>query len=208
LQADFSRRALVYEFHDGTPGIPLSFIPQSGAARSDAPLGGNTGHFGVYEPGAAHGAVAVMNEVPIVRHAVLGAVLRHWGNHDAVGQFEVAELERQKHRRARLFGAAVGCQPAFVVRHEARIAQLQVFMADALAAREQAVGKLLRRQVRVARDVLEPLHPIARGALQLEHLDVTLLVVGAEGAVQAGAAGDVVSQRDGVFHGELRARAY
>src|SRR6202020_2317150 len=82
LQADFSRRALVYEFHDGTPGIPLSFIPQSRAARSDAPLGGNTGHFGVYEPGAAHGTVAVMNEVPIVRHAVLGAVLRHWGNHD------------------------------------------------------------------------------------------------------------------------------
>ena len=81
-------------------------------------------------------------------------------------------------------------------------------MADALAAGEQAVGELLRRQVHVARHVLEPFHAIARGALQLA-------------APRDGAPSDrrraqrpdlrsqvdVPGEGDGIFHGELGARA-
>ena len=55
--------------------------------------------------------------------------------------------------------------------HEARIAQAQVLVTDALAAGQQAVGELLGLEVRVARDVLEPLHGVAGGVLQLQHLE-------------------------------------
>ncbi len=84
-------------------------------------------------------------------------------------------------------------------------------MTDALATGEQTVGELLRREVRITRDVLEPFHAVARGALQLEHLHVALLAVGAERPIEVGAARDaardVAAQRYGVFHGELGAGA-
>ena len=55
-------------------------------------------------------------------------------------------------------------------------------------AREQAVGELLRLEMRIARDVLEPFHAVARRALQLEHLEIAFRPVALEpGADIAGA---------------------
>ena len=90
---------------------------------------------------------------------------------------------------------------------ETRVAQLQVVVPDALAAGEQAVGKLARRQARVARYILEPLHTVARCALQLEYLDTALFLVGAEGCLQVRRAGYVARERDGILHRELGAGA-
>jgi hypothetical protein len=52
--------------------------------------------------------------------------------------------------------------PVLVVLDVPLVAQAQVLVADALAARQQRVGELLRRQVDVAVDVLEPLGRVAR----------------------------------------------
>jgi hypothetical protein len=50
----------------------------------------------------------------------------------------------------------------------------QVLVADALAAGQQGVGELLRLQMRVAGDVLEPFGGIARRRLDAQHLDLAL----------------------------------
>ena len=85
-------------------------------------------------------------------------------------EVHVAQFERQEHRRdGAVRGAAVGAsgEPAFDTLEPRAVAQAQVLVADALAAGQQAVGELLRLEVGVARDVLEPLGRVARGGLQL-----------------------------------------
>ena len=72
---------------------------------------------------------------------------------------------------ARALHAGGGGDPVFVVLDVALVAQAQVLVADALAARQQRVGELLGRQVDVAVDVLEPLGRVARRVLDLQHLD-------------------------------------
>ena len=80
-------------------------------------------------------------------------------------------------------------------------------MTDALAAGEQAVGELLWLEMRVARDVLEPLHAVARRALQFQRLQVAFRPIAFEARADILGGRHLRDQRDGVFHGELRARA-
>ena len=61
--------------------------------RGDAAFGGDGAGFGEDEGGAADGARAEMNEVPIVGETVGAGILAHRGNHDAVAKFCVANLE-------------------------------------------------------------------------------------------------------------------
>jgi hypothetical protein len=82
--------------------------------------------------------------------------------------------------RAAVDAGALG-DPVLVALDVLPVAQAQVLVADALAAREQGIGELLRRQVDVARDVLEPLGRIARGVLDLEHFDAAHRLVLAQG---------------------------
>ena len=56
-----------------------------------------------------------------------------------------------------------------------RIALAQVFVRDALRAREQRVSELLGLERCVARDVLEPFRRIARGVLDAQHVDAARL---------------------------------
>src|SRR5882724_851059 len=88
LQAELRGRVAVYEFHDPLPCIPLCFIPQAGAAGSDAALRGDAGHLGIDEPSSAERSMAVVNEVPIIRDTVFRAVLSHWRYHDAIGELQ------------------------------------------------------------------------------------------------------------------------
>src|ERR1700722_10042210 len=78
-------------------------------------------------------------------------------------------------------------------------------MSDPLTAGEEAIGKLPRRQARMARDVLEPFHAVARSALQLQDLDTALLLVCSERALKLSCAGDVAREADSVLHGKLGA---
>ena len=82
-------------------------------------------------------------------------------------------------------------------------------MADPLAARQQAVGELLRLQVRVARDVLEPLGGVACGGLQLQHFDAPFGFVGGRAQLECrGPAWSMrLGQTDGILQRELRAGA-
>ena len=63
-------------------------------------------------------------------------------------------------------------QPASFHNHPASsIAQTQVFMADALGACHERVGKLLDLHAAVALHVFKPLGRVAGGVLDFQHLD-------------------------------------
>ena len=80
-------------------------------------------------------------------------------------------------------------------------------MADALAAGEQAVCELLGLQVHVAVDVLEPLHPISGGALQLERFGLALaLVLSQRRHDVSGALAQYPRERHRILHGQLGTR--
>jgi hypothetical protein len=146
--------------------------------------------------------------MPIVRNSVDRGVLRHRRHHDSVGKLEIAQPERQKHRRAAAVRDAGALREAALdVTDESRIAELQIVVTDTLAAGQQAVRELQRFQVRIARDVLEPLHAIARRALQLERFELALFLVALQRAADVAAARDLATQRNCIFHRELRARA-
>ena len=115
-------------------------------------------------------AAAEVHEVVVVGHAIAARVLRHRRHDDAIAQRQAAQRERREHRRHRL-GLAAGASriPGLHAGDEALVAQAQVLVRNALAARQQAVGELLRLERRVALDVLEPLGRIARGVLDLQH---------------------------------------
>ena len=63
----FARQCACTKLDDARPGGLLGVVPQPGAARRDAGLGRGAGHLGEDQPGAAHGAGAVMREVEVVR---------------------------------------------------------------------------------------------------------------------------------------------
>ena len=207
LQTDFGRRMAMHELDDAPPGIALCLIPQTGTAGGNARFGRHAGHLGVHQTGAARRPVSVMNQMPIIGYPILRAILRHRRDHHAIRQFHAAQLERQEHGRRCALRSSMRGQPALVGFNEGRIAQLQIVVANALAAGQQAVGKLFRGQVRVPRHILEPIHPVARGALQLEHFDVAFLLIRAERGVPIRRRRHVAGQGNGVFHGKLGAGA-
>jgi hypothetical protein len=137
---------------------------------------------------------AEMHQVVVAGDAVDRGVLRHRRDDDAV-------LERRAAQRngvniggigpcgATRWRPGGGGDPVFVALDVDLVAQAQVLVADALAAREQRVGELLGRQVDVAVDVLEPLGRVARRVLDLQHLDAAHRLVVLE------RAGEVAGRR-------------
>ena len=210
LQADLGVGLGVDEVDDALPGGLGSGAVGAGAAGADPALGGHAGHLGVDEPGAALGALAEVDEVPVGRHAVHGLVLRHRRDDDAVLQLHAAQAEGREHRPAdRGVGAAAGAgsgtrlgavQPVLV-------AQPQVLVADALRAGEQRVGELHRVEVEVALDLLEPLHRVARGRLEAEHVEAAGVLVLREGGLEGRLGVQVAGERDGAVEREAGAGA-
>ena len=98
LHADLGAGLGMHEIDDAFPCCLVLGRIGAGAAGRDAALGRNAGHLGVDEAGAALGALAIMNEVPVGRAAVDGLVLRHGRDNDAVFQLHVAQLEGREHR--------------------------------------------------------------------------------------------------------------
>ena len=117
----------------------------------------------------------------VAGHAVHGAVHRHRRDHDPVAKRHAAQAKGREHRRDRGPGrlaAGPPGEPALEALEPGLVAQAEILVADPLAAGKQAVGELLRRQLRVALDVLEPLGRVARRRLQLQDLDLALGLVG------------------------------
>ena len=81
------------------PGVDVLGLVHPRAARADPPLAAHVGHLGDDEGRPAGGPAAEMDEVPVVRRAVLGRVLAHRRHHDTVGEDEVPQPERREHRR-------------------------------------------------------------------------------------------------------------
>ena len=217
LDGDLGSAAAVDEVDDAPPGLGVGGAPQPRAARADARLGRDIGHLAHDQPGTAHGSAADVDQVPVVGQAVLGGVLTHGADDDAVVEGQRAQREGLKHRRrCRLGGgdgtADVGGEPPVEAVDIVGVADAQVFVGDPLAAGQQAGDELLRRKVAVASDVLEP--PLAdRGrALELGDIEapVALVVLEGRGHVDLVAAGcglEGRGQLDGVLHGQLGARA-
>ena len=69
---------------------------EPGAAVGDAAVALDVGRLDDHEAGAAIGQHAEMAEVPVVGAAVVGAVLAHRRDHDAVGKLEAGQAKGEK----------------------------------------------------------------------------------------------------------------
>ena len=210
LQADLRVGLGVHEIDDALPGRLVLGLVGAGAAGRDAALGRDAGHLGVDEAGAALGALAEMDEVPVGRAAVHRLVLRHRRDDDAVLQLQVAQPEGREHRAAHggvAADAGLLLEPALGALQPAAVAQPQVLVADALRAGQQRVGELDGIEVEVALDLLEPLHRVARGRLQAQHVEPPLVLVLREGGLHGRLGVQVVGERDGAVERQPRARA-
>ncbi len=76
---------LVQEGGDALELRDVVVLPDAEVAGRDAGFGADGIGFGDDETGAADGAAAEMNEVPVIGEAVHGGVFAHGGYGDAVG---------------------------------------------------------------------------------------------------------------------------
>ncbi|CRE24746.1 Uncharacterised protein [Bordetella pertussis] len=98
--------------------------------------------------------------------------------------------------------------PGLVSLQPCSIAQPQVLVRDALRTGQQRIGELLGLQVGVAPHVLEPFRRVARRVLYLQHFHAAHVFVVLQRAAQVAApAVQAARQLDGVFQGQLGARA-
>ncbi len=81
-------------------------------------------------------------------------------------------------------------------------------MTHALASGDETVGKLLRLQVGLEPDLLEPLCAVPRRILQTEHFHPPLFLVRFQRRAGITRVMNVTRQRNGAFHGQLRPRAH
>ena len=79
----------------------LTVVPQAEVLRADPPFGRDRGRLEDDEACAADGTGAEVDEVPVVREAVLGRVLAHRRDADPVREGDGAEAEgaEERHRR-------------------------------------------------------------------------------------------------------------
>ena len=176
----------VDEVDDPLPGVAVLRPVHPRAAGGDAGIGRDIGHLGEDQAGAAQGPGPEMDQMEVADSAVGGRIHAHRRDHDAVGQGQAAQLQGREHgcrNRVGRRGAGRVCKTALDRLEEVRVAQAQVLVADPLAAGQQAVGELQRIEVGVAVDGLEPFGGVARGALQLQHLDPALGLIGGEAGV-------------------------
>jgi len=68
-------------------------LPDTEILRADAAFRGHGAGFGKDQGGAAYGAAAEMDEVPIAGEAIGAGVLAHGGDYDAVAEEDVANLQ-------------------------------------------------------------------------------------------------------------------
>ena len=94
---------------------------EAGAAVRDAAFARHVGRLDHHQPGAAVGEVAEVHEVPVVHAAVVGGVLAHRRDDDAVGQRDAAEVDRRE--KSRRHAAILGQGRATAPRPRCRAAR-------------------------------------------------------------------------------------
>src|SRR3990172_10339446 len=99
-----------------------------------------------------------MYEVPIIRSAILGRILAHRGDDDAIHQTHFAKMKGSKHgrrNRINLFTTVAICKPAIHALDVSGIAFGKITVGNPLAATKQLDGKLLGGKILPALDVLK-----------------------------------------------------
>ncbi|GEM_PF-3077479 len=81
---------------DACHAFDLAVFPQTGASRRDAAFGRDTGGLDDHQARAATGHARVMSEVPFVHITLMGLVLAHGRNPDAVAQGDALQFEGRK----------------------------------------------------------------------------------------------------------------
>src|SRR2546425_8310205 len=169
LHRDLGAAVRVHEVHDALPrGHMLGFIQPRTAGRDPA-LSRNVRHLAEHEASPADRAAAEMYEMPFIGHPVLGDVLAHRRDDDAIGQYEITEAKRREHGRTcvvrrpwyvrmlvRLFSV-----PLIDRLDKLGVAHLQVVMCDSQTTRQQIESELERLEGHVPLGIPEPLqaHP-------------------------------------------------
>ena len=209
LGTNFGITFVMDKINDARPGRFMFRRIKARAARGNAAFGGNAGHFGVNKARPALGAFTVMHQMPIRRAAINGLILGHWRNNDTVFYGHIAQFERHKHRMQRMIarGCLPGpaCKPAFGIFKPGRVAQAQIFMADTLGPGQQRIGKLHRIKVKIALNLLEPFHRIARSRLQAQNFQAAFIFIFGKGLGQAGFGMKIFRQGNGTFQRQLGA---
>ena len=140
----------VHEVDDPRPRGRVLVRVEAAAAGRDPALARHADHLRHHQAGAADPARAEVDEVEVAGRAVARGVHVHRRDHHAVGELELAQAERREHRRAA--GAA---ERRVDLLDEPGVAQLQLAVGDAPAAREQVEReqhrRLLRRSARSPR---------------------------------------------------------
>ena len=156
LQAEFGAAAGLEKLGDATQGRLLRVGFQHRAAWCDAALRRGRGHLDHHQGRAAQRPSAQMHQMKILHHAIHSAVSGHGADDDAVFELHIAYSERREHWQHRMLGLQFFRKPAFIAQQPAAIACAKVVMADALAAREQAVVELLNLHAGIALYVFKP----------------------------------------------------
>ena len=175
---------------------------EAGAAGRDAALRRNAGHLGSDEASAALGALGIVDEMPIRGATIDRLVLGHWRDHDAVVEQHVAQTEGREHRRPARVAIRLGLKPVFGATKPLAVAQPQVFMRDALAAGQERIGELRRRQVEIALHTLEPFEAVAGRRLQPQDLDPAFILITPESLFQCRFGMQVFGKCYGAVEGE------
>ena len=217
LQADLRLGELVHEAGDAGPCLALFGIPDAGACGRDARVGRRAGHLGHDECSPPDGATAQVHLVPVVRHAVDSAVLRHRRHTDPVVKAHVSQREGVEDRgRVGSEWPGVGwlvCrEPAQGVVVVLGVALAQVVVGDSLGSREQREHELLEGALAVVINVAEPVLAGRRSPLQALDLGPAVGFEVLEGSGHVGAGRrrprHGISERDGIFERHLGAAAH
>ena len=174
----------------------------------------NAGHFREDQPGAADRARAVMHQMEIAGHALLGRIHAHRRHHRAVGEFHLAQPQRLEHRRTGLStstskpaGANLSCERLVDLADKIGRAQREIVVGDRLGAGHDAEGELHGIEIPEAVDMLEPDQRHVGGMLGLLDFLAAAVFVLLQRGLDRRRALHGVGQRDRVFHRELGAGA-
>ena len=217
LDADLRREA-VHELDDPPPRRHVLGLVEPGAAGRDAPLGARR-----RSSRRSRGRRRRRARLPRCTRcqssaAVVGRVLAHGRDDDAVLQHQLAQPERREHRRRRAAARCGGRRPALAPRRRTsrrrarRTPGSRSFRFSCVMRRlrvSRLNGELQRcERAEVALGVLEPLEARLRGALRALDRGTARRLVGRERRAGSSAARSSASrERDGVLHRQLGARA-
>ena len=180
LKANLRAALAVHEIGDSSPRVPLLIGIEAGASRRNPSFGRDAGHLRHHQPGPAHRAGAIVDQVEIVRHAVVRTIGRHGRDDDAVRQFKSAHPEWCEHWRngfVHFPPKCTGGEFAFQPGQPDGIAQPQILVAHTLASRQQGVGELEWIEFKVAIYLFKPCRGVVCCTLDFDDFQVTHFLI-------------------------------